>query len=66
MTSRLHHRSRWAHVNSPDGLIRRKAREDATRVAQAVAAAFVVNDCERLTPLRAICARHSPEGSLVM
>lgn len=35
MKSRRHHRSRWAHVNSPDGLIRRKARADATREALA-------------------------------
>ena len=37
MKSRSRHqrRSRWAHVNSPDGLIRRRARADAKREAMA-------------------------------
>lgn len=32
-TRRRHHRSKWAHVNSPDGLRRRKAKADARREA---------------------------------
>jgi hypothetical protein len=32
---RLHHRSKWAHCNTPDALKRRRARNDARREALA-------------------------------
>lgn len=34
MKSRRHHRSRWAHCNTPEALLRRRAKADARREAQ--------------------------------
>ena len=49
MKSHRHHRSRWHHANTPDALIRRRAKNDARREAIALTLPPIEPDPEPLS-----------------